>query len=184
MGGRVAIVTLAARPWVNSSADKFLPTLHLNDLLHDLGIPVYYAREYVPMWQVQPEDDGINMFVVAKRNAMAHFVRRCTRKEKMNCRNVISVGDSDNERHALREVMWSRDDDSWCKVVKLASDPLLGQLMDELQILCSSLPQMVAYASDFDIDLETACKIDQINEVLQIAEVPVGSRTCHQNSYL
>lgn len=42
---RVAIVTLAMRPWVHTSAERFLPGLDLPSLLQELGVTVHYATE-------------------------------------------------------------------------------------------------------------------------------------------
>mmetsp|Transcript_31821 Transcript_31821/g.69599 ORF Transcript_31821/g.69599 Transcript_31821/m.69599 type:complete len:472 (+) Transcript_31821:49-1464(+) len=43
----VAIVTLSRSPWVQMSADQFLPNLNMAKLLQELGITVYYASEHV-----------------------------------------------------------------------------------------------------------------------------------------
>merc|ERR1712241_112140 len=43
--GRVGLVTLAQRPWVLSSAHRFLPGVDFKQILKDLDIPVIYARE-------------------------------------------------------------------------------------------------------------------------------------------
>merc|ERR1719343_1684796 len=54
---RVAIVTLAARPWIDVSAKRCLPGADLGNLLSELEIPVLYAREYMPHYYERQDDD-------------------------------------------------------------------------------------------------------------------------------
>lgn len=154
---RVAIITLAQRPWVDHSADIFLPELHLSELLIELDIPVYYAREHVVRGQAYAArmDEGVDMFMVAKRNAMVKCLRHIGPKHVARL-HVLSIGDSSVELQAIKEVLWSSDEDSLCKTVKLMSDPPVQHLTDELQVITSWICQMVSYDQDFDLSMESA----------------------------
>jgi len=44
---RVAIVTLSMSPWVEASAERYLPGLDMKRLMQELDIPVYYSRGHV-----------------------------------------------------------------------------------------------------------------------------------------
>ncbi|CAE6946371.1 unnamed protein product [Symbiodinium natans] len=77
--GRVSIVTLARRPWVETSASWYLPGVDFDKLMQDLEIEVFYAREHITrphIYNAQLEE-GVDMFVIAKRNVQ-HAVLPCT----------------------------------------------------------------------------------------------------------
>eukprot|EP00913_Durusdinium_trenchii_P000314 g287.t1 len=68
--GRVAIVTLAARPWLQVSAKRYMPSVDWEHLFHELNIPIVYSREVLDKRhmmaasqergdQSEREDDGI-----------------------------------------------------------------------------------------------------------------------------
>lgn len=151
---RVAIVTLAQRPWVETSARTYLPDLHLGDLLVELEIPIYYAREYVKKAQVRPEEEGINMLVVAKRNAMVKCLGRLRKKYGREASNIIAIGDSVFEHEALKEVVWARDGHNLCKSVLLMDKPPVEMLSNELKLLCSSIGKMTRFQDDFYFNME------------------------------
>eukprot|EP00913_Durusdinium_trenchii_P008453 g7938.t1 len=76
--GRVSIVTLAQRPWVENSAGWYLPGLDLEKLFQELEIEIFYAREHITrphIYNAQLEE-GVDMFVIAKRNAMLKCLRK------------------------------------------------------------------------------------------------------------
>ncbi|CAE7637072.1 unnamed protein product [Symbiodinium pilosum] len=152
--GRVSIVTLARRPWVETSASWYLPGVDFEKLMQDLEIEVFYAREHITrphIYNAQLEE-GVDMFVIAKRNAML----KCLRKIyglKAKTMHVICVGDSTVEHLAIKEVLWCcpQEAGSFCKTIKLMSDPSVQNLTEELQVLSSWLQQIVTCAKDFDI---------------------------------
>mmetsp|Transcript_79428 Transcript_79428/g.233405 ORF Transcript_79428/g.233405 Transcript_79428/m.233405 type:complete len:395 (-) Transcript_79428:100-1284(-) len=162
---QVAIVTLAVRPWVLNSAERFLPGLDLPDLLCRLGIPVYYAREHVkrPDACLAQVEEGVDIFTVAKRATMMKCLRKLSRKRKTARMNVISIGDSLAEKDAIKEVLWAFNEQPGlegivatplCKTVKFAFQPTAEQLGDELQLLAMWLRQMASHQEDFDINME------------------------------
>lgn len=156
--GRVSIVTLARRPWVETSASWYLPGVDFEKLMQDLEIEVFYAREHITrphIYNAQLEE-GVDMFVIAKRNAML----RCLRKlygAKAKSMHVICVGDSTVEHLAIKEVLWCCPQvaGSYCKTIKLMSDPSVQNLTEELQVLTSWLQQIVVCVKDFDISFES-----------------------------
>eukprot|EP00440_Ansanella_granifera_P014017 gb/GFBE01015234.1/.p1 GENE.gb/GFBE01015234.1/~~gb/GFBE01015234.1/.p1 ORF type:complete len:497 (+),score=96.68 gb/GFBE01015234.1/:1-1491(+) len=167
--GRVFIVTLARRPWVNTSADWYLPDLDIEQLLTELGIEVYYAREHVGKPQVcmAQLEEGVDMFEIAKRNAML----KCLKKHYgsySRTMHVVCVGDSPVEQEAIQEVVWCchQEAKSFCKTVKLMSDPTVENLSEELQVLTSWFCQMAAYDNDFNVSMETAEDMDNITGII------------------
>ncbi|CAE6946390.1 unnamed protein product [Symbiodinium natans] len=71
--------------------------------------------------------------------------------------HVICVGDSTVEHLAIKEVLWCcpQEAGSFCKTIKLMSDPSVQNLTEELQVLTSWLQQIVVCARDFDISFES-----------------------------
>jgi len=180
--GRVSIVTLARRPWVENSAAWYLPGLDFEKLFQELEIEIFYAREHITrphIYNAQLEE-GVDMFVIAKRNAML----KCLRKlygPSTKTMHVISVGDSTVEHLAAKEVLWCcpQEAGSYCKTIKLMSDPSVQNLAEELQVLASWLQQIVACEKDFDISFESEDFNDNITVTLAGAGPtgPGGSRT-------
>eukprot|EP00929_Paragymnodinium_shiwhaense_P066707 TRINITY_DN33495_c0_g1_i1.p1 TRINITY_DN33495_c0_g1~~TRINITY_DN33495_c0_g1_i1.p1 ORF type:complete len:437 (+),score=118.88 TRINITY_DN33495_c0_g1_i1:64-1374(+) len=164
--GNVGIVTLATRPWVQTSADKFLPGLNIKELLDELAIPVYYAREHVPKAEVKRKVEGVDMYMIAKRNAMARCMRKFGKAQKTTLTNIISVGDSPIEQSAIKEVTWSFDQDCLCKVVKLAYEPSLRMLTDQLQVLQMYFPKLAKYDEDFEIIMDDIQSQDLIAQIM------------------
>jgi len=158
--GQVAIVTMGARPWVYTSAQRWLPDLHLPDLLRELGIQVYYAREELKgsllRRAVDESEEGVNPGTIAKRAAMSKCLRKLYKGSSVAW-NVLSVGDSSEEHDALTELLWSNDRkraSPLCKTVKLTSEPTVDQLTSQLELLSTWLPSMVAHGQDFDLNLQ------------------------------
>lgn len=160
--GRVSIVTLSQRPWVVNSAKRFLPGLHLEELLKELRIPIVYARESIkrPMVCLAEVEEGVNVFSVAKQRAMAKALKKLYGKAPW--RNIISIGDSRIERDAIKELIWgvelpeSNIRPPCCKTVKLMEEPSLEQLGAELGLLRSWLRTMVSYSEDFDVVVDNS----------------------------
>uniref|UniRef100_A0A7S4QQ33 Uncharacterized protein n=1 Tax=Alexandrium monilatum TaxID=311494 RepID=A0A7S4QQ33_9DINO len=161
---QVAIVTLAVRPWVFTSAERFLPGIDLPELLRELGIPIFYAREHVkqPDACLAQVEEGVDIFTVAKRATMMKCLRKLSRKWKRARMNVISIGDSLAEKDAIKEVLWAACEQPGledapaplCKTVKFVYQPTLHQLRDELQLLAMWLRRMASHDEDFDISME------------------------------
>lgn len=163
--GRVAFVTLSVRPWVMTSAACFLPGINFDEIIKDLDIPIFYAREHVPRVAAQhmTVEGGVGVcpYTIAKRYAIKHCLASVYGKPTRPL-HVISVGDSETERDAAWEVLWdlARPGPSEsrkyhiCKTVKFANEPTLEQLGNQLELLNSWLPRMLRYNEDFDLNME------------------------------
>jgi len=167
---QVAIVTLAVRPWVTTSSDRWLPGLNITDLLRRLGIPVYYARENVKRSDacLAQVEEGVDLFTVAKRATMMKCLRKLYGKRSLTQAarmNVISIGDSLAEKEALKEVLWAscesqRDPQGkiitpLCKTVKFFYQPSAAILGDQLQLVAMWLRRMAVHSEDFDVSMDS-----------------------------
>lgn len=173
--GRVSIVTLAQRPWVENSAGWYLPGLDLEKLFQELEIEIFYAREHITrphIYNAQLEE-GVDMFVIAKRNAMLKCLRKLYGPSSRTM-HVISVGDSTVEHLAAKEVLWCcpQEAGSYCKTIKLMSDPSVQNLTEELQVLTSWLQQIAVCEKDFDLSFES----EDFNDNITVALAGAGHR--------
>lgn len=164
--GKAFIVTLARRPWVLDSAAKYVPGIDMETLFSKLGIEIFYARECLrkPEIALAQLEEGLDMFALAKRNAM----QRCLHKsyKKGTKMHLLSIGDSPAERQAAHEVLWCafQENESFCKTVKLMADPSLSNLSGELRLLLSWFGKMVSYKDDFDFSMETPEDLDKMTD--------------------
>lgn len=158
--GRVGIVTLSQRPWVESSANRFLPDLRWQELVEELRIPVIYARECLAKHVASRAqvEEGVCLFTMAKQEAFKKVLRKLYGKGAA-WTNVLSIGDSIIERDAIIEVLWSHaqyhgDTETSCKTVKLMEEPTVDQLNAELLLLGMWLEKMAFHGEDFEIVLD------------------------------
>lgn len=158
--GRVGIVTLAQRPWVESSALRYLPGLDLPQMLQDLDIPVIYARECLKkhMTAKAQVEEGVCLFTMAKQEAMKKVLKKLYGKNAA-WKNVLSIGDSTVERNAITEVLWAHEDGETnrmpsCKTVKLMEEPSVEQLNAQLLLLSMWLRSMASHHDDFDVVMD------------------------------
>lgn len=157
--GRIGIVTLARRPWVLSSATKYLPWLDIENLLRKHQIPVVYARECLKPHMIRDTDSGINVWTQAKHAAMKKALKKL--KGQRPCRNILSVGDSSIEKDALIELRcasWSDESGESGRVsfktVKLLDEPTPDQLVTQLSMLQRHFWELVQKDSDFDFSCD------------------------------
>ncbi|CAE8631998.1 unnamed protein product [Polarella glacialis] len=160
----VAIVTMAERPWVLESAEKYLPSLCLSQLLQDLNIPVYYASEYRPCGSERAPDQ---LQAACKRLAMEDFLHGLGAGFGRNTRlNLLSVGDSMAEREAARTVR-TNSAVPVCKTIKLVSDPSLKMLSFELRSLLVRLQHIVAIDQGLDLIFKSSDTMGDIEAKLK-----------------
>jgi len=156
--GRVGIVTLSQRPWVLSSAKRYMLDVDFAQLFKELTIPIIYARECIkrPMITRAEVEEGVNVLTVAKQAAMAKALKKLYGKAAW--RNIISIGDSIVERDAIKELLWSLEQESTprCKTVKLMEEPSIEQLGAELVLLQTWMQSMVKHEDDFDIIMDAS----------------------------
>lgn len=162
--GNVAIVTLGAKPWVQTSAERWLPTLCFPSLKKELGIKVVYARDCIKRHNRGDglQEGGGSICTFAKALAMQKVVQAELRRGVFSG-NLLSIGDSSFERDAAKEFLWRfsetprhRHLDPVCKTVKLLDDPNLEELQMQLGFVSDWLPHMVSQPDDFDLCLMEA----------------------------
>mmetsp|Transcript_3778 Transcript_3778/g.8814 ORF Transcript_3778/g.8814 Transcript_3778/m.8814 type:complete len:412 (-) Transcript_3778:40-1275(-) len=156
----VAIVTLARRPWLNDVADACLPGLNLSSLLHELQIPVLYAREHVPLSVANTGSPGA--YIRAKRDAMRSCVKQLF-GNTANVRGFISIGDSEIEHCALQQLVGSIGGSSmmqtpasghpFCKIVRFSLQPTIPQLQQQINQLASSLCSLVSHQGSLNVEI-------------------------------
>jgi hypothetical protein len=136
--------------------------MELEEVLQELDIPVIYARECTrrPMMKRAQKEEGVNALTIAKQAAMLKALK--TLYGKNPWRNVISIGDSIEERDAITEVLWTHAERHakgleklpHCKTVKLMEEPSVEELGAELQLLSMWLRPMAAHCEDFALTME------------------------------
>eukprot|EP00930_Biecheleria_cincta_P071655 TRINITY_DN59128_c0_g1_i1.p1 TRINITY_DN59128_c0_g1~~TRINITY_DN59128_c0_g1_i1.p1 ORF type:complete len:340 (+),score=60.80 TRINITY_DN59128_c0_g1_i1:28-1047(+) len=157
--GRIGIVTLARRPWVLSSATKYLPWLDIEDLLRRYQIPVVYARECLKPHMIRDTDSGINVWTQAKHAAMKKALKKL--KGQRPWKNILSIGDSTIEKNALIELRcasWSDESGEsgrvLFKTVKLLDEPTPDQFVTQLSMLQRHFWELVQKDNDFDFSCD------------------------------
>mmetsp|Transcript_13093 Transcript_13093/g.24098 ORF Transcript_13093/g.24098 Transcript_13093/m.24098 type:complete len:568 (-) Transcript_13093:96-1799(-) len=143
---RVAIVTLATLDWVKASARRFLLNIDFEGLLRELEITVHSAKLDLKMAK-RTQDPR----VVAKRRAMSTCLKKMYGWSPVPW-NVISIGDSTIERQALQELLLDEgvSHTTFCKTVKLDSDPSLSELTKQVRMITPLLKDMVYEEAAFD----------------------------------
>jgi len=145
--GHLMIVTNGEKGWVELSCCKFLPEVF--PLLE--GIEVLSARSTFE--HVQPQSSPLFWKRLAFRKEIATFFEmplRCA--EAGHQRNIISVGDSKQERAALFEATDGRD--CWTKSLKLMERPSISQLLKQHDLLHACLRPFVDFEGSLDLCLD------------------------------
>lgn len=155
--GRVCILTLAAHGWVENTARLYLPGLDLPQLLEELCVPIYYAREWA-------EGDVDNCdFDELKNMKMAALVQAlgdayADVEPSSQTLNVVSIGDSNVERLATQELLttWANRgmllNKPSSKTIKLVEKPALQTLTFELRSLLPRLQDLHGFEGDLDME--------------------------------
>jgi hypothetical protein len=158
---RVAIVTLAKREWVETSA-RYLPGFDLEELLSQCNIHMYYARETMSGAFERPARSETakeaNPWVAAKRTAMSTCLRSFYRAKPDARWNVTCIGDSLIEQEAIKECLRSNDsggNQPLCKTIKFMEEPNSKELNIQLCVLSASLKLVIDHDADFDLSMET-----------------------------
>eukprot|EP00931_Biecheleriopsis_adriatica_P046874 TRINITY_DN26969_c0_g1_i2.p1 TRINITY_DN26969_c0_g1~~TRINITY_DN26969_c0_g1_i2.p1 ORF type:complete len:376 (-),score=75.78 TRINITY_DN26969_c0_g1_i2:58-1185(-) len=155
--GHVAIITLARRPWVEFSSERFLPGVDWEAEFKALKIPVVYARESMNKLHQQQVllEEGVDQYVQCKTHAMLKVVKMLSPKRKTTDFNIVSIGDSTIEKVAAREVMWNQNGDHCCKTVKLNDEPSsVEELTQELGQLSAWIASLTSVDGDLDADMD------------------------------
>lgn len=140
--GRVHIITNAENGWVQLSAQKFIP-----GVLPLLGskVKVVSARSsYESMFPVSPQAPQKWKFCAFQEKIMSS-----------NCkceRNIISFGDSQVEREAVRLVTRGLQN-TRTKSVKFAEKPSMEQLRRQIELVTNCFAYIFKYDGDLDLEL-------------------------------
>merc|ERR1719310_1706657 len=108
----VVIVTLAQRPWVELSARNFMPKLL--EVIETHNIPVIYAQENLQndkqkeysKNEFMSEDQMCDFWTRVKGEAITNQLSAFySQYEGQSWKNIISVGDSNFERHGTQRAI-------------------------------------------------------------------------------
>jgi len=158
---RVAIVTLAAAPWVHVTSKQYWQDFDFEELCSELQIPIYYSRTFIKKAEKR-QDEGVDLFEAAKRKAMTKCLRTLQKKTGIMPSNNISIGDSRREHQALKDIMWEHCGYSFCKTVLFTEEPPIESLTDEVRIMNLAIGRLVATQSDLELSTESAADLSSI----------------------
>eukprot|EP00927_Polykrikos_kofoidii_P050586 TRINITY_DN4447_c0_g1_i3.p1 TRINITY_DN4447_c0_g1~~TRINITY_DN4447_c0_g1_i3.p1 ORF type:complete len:242 (+),score=47.21 TRINITY_DN4447_c0_g1_i3:81-806(+) len=146
--GRVGIVTLALRPWVQVSAEHYLPGVDWDTEFRDLDIPIIYAREALSKndRRLAMIEEGVDLHVASKAMAMSRALKRMRVSTK--ALDVISIGDS-----LVEAEVFGCGHKEAAALVRNCSRKV-EELSDELRELTHWIESMTLHDDDFDIKLE------------------------------
>ena len=115
--GQVAIVTNADEGWVENSAQKYMPAVL--PLLRSGAVRVLSARRaFEQRWPAQPHLWKEAAFLAHLEAAFERQRERYGAGARVACRNVVSLGDSTDERYALWNAL-RKDSSVFGKSVKV-----------------------------------------------------------------
>mmetsp|Transcript_39574 Transcript_39574/g.114208 ORF Transcript_39574/g.114208 Transcript_39574/m.114208 type:complete len:262 (+) Transcript_39574:72-857(+) len=143
--GSVVLVTNAERGWIELSCHKFVPSLA--PLLESLKI-ISARSDYEKLGVTSP----VEWKCLAFQTECNSFYRCETGDRK---RNVISVGDSINERTALFSV--TKDMRNCCtKSLKFMEQPDIFQLQRQHELVSRSIPQIISHDGSLDLRVQVS----------------------------
>jgi hypothetical protein len=144
--GEVAIVTLSQRPWVDSSAQNFMPSA-----LHQVQqTRVLYGREFAHAKLSVDEDYWISL----KHSAMHNALETMSGSSDTPWMNLVSIGDSIIEKRAamsLGSTCRKSGSVKWTKTIKFKDRPWLNELTAQLRTLQGLLADVVAREGDYHL---------------------------------
>lgn len=164
--GRVCVVTMAKKGWVEACCLTAMP--ELLDALQELDISIFHAREAVPRRLLRrAAQEGLAIGQFCKEHAMKRALQEMTAANASlglgptTWRSVLSVGDSEDERLALQEVLMSSGDagrgclkSCYCKTVQFITSPGIEVVLAQLQILVSWLQRLLTRDGDVDVSFD------------------------------
>eukprot|EP00771_Trimastix_marina_P000963 gnl/Trimastix_PCT/200.p1 GENE.gnl/Trimastix_PCT/200~~gnl/Trimastix_PCT/200.p1 ORF type:complete len:248 (+),score=44.22 gnl/Trimastix_PCT/200:81-824(+) len=139
----VYIITNAETGWVELSAEKYMPSVY--SIVKNMNI-VSARSTYEPM-----ERDPINWKV---RAFMDRVTESYGNAEKLN---IISFGDSQNERHALLQVRHHCEQakltTSFTKSIKFVELPTIEQIRQQIEMILVNLNNLISHVGNLDLML-------------------------------
>lgn len=181
--GQVCIITMADKAWFETSMRLFMPNLEslfeelnvqivyartavpervLQSRFEDGLADVSKTLKTAAMHSVIENSHASKRMRGAKLQPRQHSgdwgsLSQSRRRLKKSCRawrNIVSIGDSDDEKHAVQDVAFNDKqlEKCACKAIKLMDSPSLDALTAQLQELFAWLPKIVARDGDVDLD--------------------------------
>lgn len=143
--GSVVLVTNAERGWIELSCHKYMPSLL--PVLESLKI-ISARSAYEKLGVTSPVEWKVRAF----QSECSSFYR-CTTADRK--RNVVSLGDSINERSAL--ILVTKDMRNCCtKSLKFMEQPDVLQLQREHELVSRSIPQIVGHDGSLDLRVQVS----------------------------
>jgi hypothetical protein len=143
--GKVFIVTNATRDWVFLSCKTFMPSI--SDLV--LGLPIISAADLYEFRSQSP--------TIWKKLAFQNDVLRIAFPYQPAMRTVISIGDGEAERQAVKYIQSLADPDSmFTKSVKFKEKPTPQSLIQELIVTLDGLHMIATTPESLDLQIEAA----------------------------
>jgi hypothetical protein len=137
--GDTCVVTNGENGWVEQSCSRFMP-----DVVAELKpLPIFSARHFF-------ENKDPQNPMLWKLHAFTHLLSVATPAP----RQVISLGDSNVEREAIRRACSSMSASCCLKIIKLVEYPSISQLSHELEILANAMPEIVTQPGGCDQELK------------------------------
>mmetsp|Transcript_100524 Transcript_100524/g.194095 ORF Transcript_100524/g.194095 Transcript_100524/m.194095 type:complete len:581 (-) Transcript_100524:255-1997(-) len=141
--GEVVVVTLSQRPWVESSAQDFMPSV-----FHQIKqTRVLYGREFAHA--SMSADD--NYWITLKHSAMQKALEAMNGSSEAPWMNLVSIGDSYIEKRAAMSLGYTCSKNGsvkWTKTIKLNDRPEVTELTEQLRTLQGSLADVVERRCD------------------------------------
>jgi hypothetical protein len=137
--GKVVVVTNAQEGWIEMSCTKFMPSLA--SLLKTVDI--VSAQSHYRKFSEDPAE--------WKRLAFAEEVDILYGKCSDVPQNIISVGDSTHELFALKCV--TEEPNCYGKSIKLLQKPTLEQLIEQHDVVASTLLEVAEHNGDLDVEI-------------------------------
>ena len=149
--GAVSIITNADEGWVESSAAKYMPAVV--PLLRSGAVRVFSARRaFEQRWPALPH---LWKEAAFQQHLAASFEAQTRRYGAAHaCRNVVSLGDSTDERYALWNAL-QKGSAAFGKSVKFVPHCLPAQLRQQHAYLLKCFDSLLQYDGHLDLMLTT-----------------------------
>jgi len=155
--GTVIIITNSELSWVELSAQNFMPrVLPFLAKARVISARSMFEGEYPD----QPNEWKIQAFKHAIRDATAEVIR-ASPTPVGQLYDVISIGDSDCERNALRCVAGALPD-TYSKSIKFVDAPPIELLTNQVKLLSSCIDNICSHSGDLDLML--SCKLQLLTD--------------------
>lgn len=160
--GKVVIVTNATHDWVELASKMFMPTI--SDLI--LSLPIFSAADLYESRSKSP--------TIWKKLTFQNDVLRTVFPVQPAMRTVISIGDSEAERQALKYVQSLADPETMLtKSVKFKDKPTPESLIQQLIVTLEGLHMIATTPESLDLQIEEAVETPSPLAVpLTVVQIP------------